>query len=467
MQAEVHLERQRFPEAVRSLEAAERLATSEETRAEVELRTGLVHYQQGEYLLAVNKFESAARRSTSLHATASYDAALATLEQKNFDRFFEQYRAFSSRYPESELRAELILEEGLLQARIGDSRAEETLELFLIHFGKHPRQAEARLALAEIAFRSGDQAASSRYLQAANRAPTQDATDEHAEYLGIFLEEAKVPRDDVAVIDLARRFIQRHPSASLLPEVRLKLGQVYFRNEDYANAETQFATVAREEPTSPYAESALFLAGQSAMKTINTGAIGRALELFDQVVKRDGPLKLYARQQQAIAQSGLGKETEAIKLYDIILASQPAPEPELRYASLCEKGNNLAVLGRKDPTQLEAALAVYDELAATGAPAAWRNQALYKKASVLELLGRPSEALIAYYDVLGRSAAEEREYLWYYNAGFAAASMFKTNKEWKSAIGIYEKMAASEGPRAVEAQAQIKQLRLEHFIPWD
>ena len=467
MQADVHLERQRFSEAVFSLEAAERLAKSEEIRAEIELRTGLVHYQQGEFLLATNKFESAARRSTSLRATASYDAALATLQQKNFDRFLEQYREFSSQYPESELRAELILEEGLLQARTGDQRAAETLELFLIHFGKHPRQSEARLALAELAFRTGDQVSTARYLQAANRAPRQQATDEHAEYLGIFLEEAKAPRDDARVVDLARRFIQNHPGSSLLPEVRLKLGQVHFRNEDYANAETQFATLARENSTSPYAESALFLAGQSAMKTINTGAIERALELFNQVVKRDGPLKLYARQQQAIVQSGLEKETEAIKLYDIILAAQPAPDPELRYASLCEKGNNLAILGRKDPTQLEAALAVYDELASSEAPAAWRNQALYKKASALELLGRTAEALRAYYDVLGRSAAEEREYLWYYKAGFKAAGMFEANKEWRSAIGVFEKMAALEGPGSVEARSRIKQLRLEHFIPWE
>ena len=467
MQADVHLERQRFTEAVLSLEAAERLAKAEETRAEIELRTGLVHYQQGEFLLATNKFESVARRSASLRVTAGYDAALATLQQKNFDRFFEQYREFSSQYPESELRAELILEEGLLRARTGDQRAEETLELFLIHFGKHPRQADARLALAEIAFRGGDQVSAARYVQAANRAPREEAIDEHLEYLGIFLEEGKTPRHDARVVDLARRFIQKHAGSSLLQEVRLKLGQVYFRNEDYANAETQFATLARESPASPYAESALFLAGQSAVKTINTGAIDRALELFDQVVKRDGSLKLYARQQQAIVQSGLGKESEAIKLYDIILAAQPAPDPELRYASLCEKGNNLAILGRKDPTQLEAALAVYSELASSDAPAAWRNQALYKKASALELLGRTSEALLAYYDVLGRSAAEEREYLWYYKAGFKAAGMFEANQEWKSAIGVYEKMAALEGPGSVEARSRVKQLRLEHFIPWE
>ena len=277
------------------------------------------------------------------------------------------------------------------------------------------------------------------------------------------MEEAKTPRDDAKVVEIARRFVMKYPASVMLPDVRMKLGQVYFRNEDYANAETQFATLAKENPASPYAENALFLAGQSAMKTINTGAIDRALGLFDQVVKRDGSFKLYARQQQAIVQSGRD-EAEAVKLYDIILTAQPPPEPELRHAALCAKGNSLANLGRTEPKQLEAALLVYDELAASGAPPAWRNQALYKKAAALEQLGRSQDALTAFYDVLARSTAEDREYLWYYKAGFDAARVFEAAKEWESAIGIYEKMASSEGPRAAEARERVKRLRLEHFI---
>ncbi len=464
MQADVLLERVQFAEAVRALEAAERIAKTEELRAEIELRTGLVHYRQGEYLLATNKFESAARRSPALRGTAIYDGALASLNQKNFEHFEEQYRELNALRTDGDLRAELILEEGLLRARNGDPRAEETLQLFLLNFAKHPRAPEARLALAELAFAGGQSAAASRYLLAANEAPRTPQTDERAEYLALFLEEAKTPRDDAKVVDLARRFLTQHAQSPLLPEVRLKLGQVYFRNEDYANAETQFATLAKDSPASPYAENALFLAGQSAMKTINPDAVGRALGLFDQVVKRDGPLKLYARQQQAIVQSGLRNEAEAVKLYDILLAAQPPPEPELRHAALCAKGNSLAILGRAEPKQLEAALAVYDELAASDAPPAWRNQALYKKAAALESLGRPQDALMAYYDVLGRSTAQDREWLWYYKAGFEAARIFEAAKDWKSAIGIYEKMAALEGPRAAEARMRVKQLRLENFL---
>jgi outer membrane protein assembly factor BamD (BamD/ComL family) len=466
MRADIQIERRQFPNAVLALEAAERQANTEELRAQIELRTGLVHYQQGEYLLAANKFESAARRSPQLRRTAIYDAALATLRQQNYERFFEQYRDLTARYPESELRAELILEEGLLQARTGDPRAEETLQLFLLNFPKHARQSEARLALAELAFQAGDQRTTARYLRAVNEGPRTPQTDEQAEYLAIFFEEKKTPRDDARLVDLARQFVLAHPASPLLAEVRLKLGQVYFRNEDFANAETQFATLAKENPTGPYAENALFLAGQSAMKTINTGALDRALELFDRVVKLDGPLKLYARQQQAIVQSQIGKEVEAIKLYDIILAAEPPAEAELRFAALASKGDNLAILGHKDPQQLHAALAVFDELAGRDAPPTWRNRALYKKGQILMQLGRGADALATYYDVLGRSTAEDREYLWYYKAGFEAARIFEADKQWQSAIGIYEKMAAIEGPRTPEAQKRVKDLRLQHFL-WE
>ena len=464
MQADVHLGRGQFAKAVLALEAAERNATTEELRAEIELRTGLVHYQQGEYLLAANKFESAARRSPPLRATAVYDGALAALNQKKFEHFAELYQELGGLSPGSELLAELILEEGLLQARNGDPRAEERLQLFILNFAKHPRVPEARLALAEIAFGSGNHTAAANFLHVANATAQTSQTAEHSAYLAIFLEEAKPQRDDAKVVELARQFLAHNPESTLLPEVRLKLGQVYFRNEDYANAETQFATLAKGNPASPYAENALFLAGQSAMKTINPGAIDRALGHFDEVVKRDGPLKFYARQQQAIVQSGLRNETEAIKLYDIILAAVPPPEPELRHAALCAKGNSLAILGRTEPEQLKKALAVYDDLAASDAPPAWRNQALYKKAAALKLLGRSKDALLAYYDVLGRSTAEDREYLWYYKAGFEAAGIFEAAKDWKSAIGIYEKMTAIEGPRADEARLRVKRLRLENFI---
>jgi outer membrane protein assembly factor BamD (BamD/ComL family) len=467
MQADLAVERGDFPAAVRALEAAMRRARDDRQRAEIELRTGIVHYRQREFLLAANFFHSAAARGPALREPATVDAALAALGQRNDDRFRADYRELLAHFPESTMRSELLLEQGLSQARSAAASAGTTLDLFLVQFPSHARAAEARLALAELAHVSGDIPGAARHLRVANELPPSPATADHADYLAIFLADAKPDRTDDEVLKLGEQFLRTHRGSSLVPEVRMKLGQIYFHRDDFANAETQLATLARETPESAYAETALYLAGESAMKQINPAAIDRALALFDDVVKRGGAFKLHARQQQAIIQGRLGKEAEAVTLYDVILAADPPAEPELRFAALAGKGDNLLVLGRKDPAQSSVAIATFEQLAAApDVTPSWRNQALYKKAKALEQLNRTPEALTAYYEVLDRSAGAEREYFWYYKAGFDAARLFEQQGQWKSAIGIYEKMAKVDGPRSAEAGARVKQLRLEKFI-WE
>ena len=454
--------------AVAAVEEAERRATDDAQRAEIEMRKALIHYRQQEWLLAANSFHRAAERSAKLRPNATFDAALAALALGNHDRFYADYQTLSAAAPESPLRSALLLEQGLAQARAADARAAETLDLFLHHFPQHPRQGEARLALAELAFAAQDSDEAARYLRVANEAAPAPDTAEHAAYLAIFLADGAQPPADDAVIERAKTFLTDHPRSPLLAEVRMKLGQLYVRAGDHSDAETQFTLLAQEQPAGPYAEAALFLAGQSAMRAINAGAVDRALALFDQVVKRDGPLKLYARQQQAIVQSKLGKESEAVVLYDAILTATPAPDAELRSAALCGKGDNLLILGRQDAKQLEAAIATFDQLATLpGVAPVWRNQALFKKGRALQSLARPDEALAAWYDVLDKTAPEGRDFFWYYKAGFDAADLFRTQEQWKSAAGIYEKMAKVPGPRAAEAKERATQLKLEKFLPWD
>ena len=468
MQADILLAKGDLVRAVAAVEAAERRAAGEAERAEIEMRKALIHYRQGEWLLAANSFHRAAARSAKLRPQATFDAALAALALGNHDRFFADYQALSAAAPESPMRSALLLEQGLAQARAGDARAAETLDLFLHHFPQHPRQGEARLALAELAFAAEDRAGAARYLRVANESAPSPETVEHAAYLAIFIGDGAAQPADEAVIQRAAAFLRDYPRSPLLPEVRMKLGQLSVRAGDHAGAETQFTLLAQEQPAGPYAEAALFLAGQSAMRSINVGAVDRALALFDQVVKRDGPLKLYARQQQAIVQSKLGKESEAVVLYDAILTATPAPDAELRSAALCGKGDNLLILGRQDPKQLDAAIAAFDQLATlAGVSAVWRNQALFKKGRALQSLGRTDEALAAWYDVLDKTAPDGRDFFWYYKAGFDAADLFRTQEQWKSATGIYEKMAKVPGPRAVEAKERAAQLRLEKFLPWD
>jgi hypothetical protein len=67
------------------------------------------------------------------------------------------------------------------------------------------------------------------------------------------------------------------------------------------------------------------------MRLGSPGSTDRALSYFDEVVQRNGSLKFHAREQQAIIQVRLGKEQEAVALYDLIIESrQPLPDPDLR-----------------------------------------------------------------------------------------------------------------------------------------
>ncbi len=469
LRADAFIEKGNLDSAVEALEAAARIAGSDEAlRAEIELRTGLVQFRQREFVLAAGSLGRAAERPGPASKVALYDSALAWLHQANYERFLEEYRRLIERGASGEWRGNLVLEEGLVRARLGDPAARETLHRFIDQFPSHPRVAEARLADAELSFAGHRLTEASGLLQVANEKPRSAEIDEHADYLAIFLADAKKPRDEAGMINLAKDFIRAHPKSGLLPEVRMKVGQVYFRQPDYPNAETQFATLAQESPQSAYAETALFLAGQAAMRTINPGSTERALVYFDEVVKRSAALKLNAREQQAIIQSQLGKETEAIALYDLILDAKPPADAELRATALIGKGNTLVILGRKDPQQLEAALGVFSELAALEeASAARRYQALYEKGRTLEQLGRKADAITVFNDALDRNLTTAvREFFWFYKSGFEAARNYEQQSAWPAAITIYDKMAKIEGPRAAEAQARAKQLRVEHFV-WE
>lgn len=480
LQGGILMEQQKIPLAIQSFDAAMSRAPGRESLARAEMAAATAHFKQGEFAPAQTLFQSAAQHSERLWQRAVFNSALAWLNQANYDRFQADYKELSARFPDSELRSELLLEEGLLQARSGDPQAEDTLEHFVRDFPKHPRVGEARLAMAEMAFLSPERnpGAATRYLKAANEAPQSGDTPERAEYLAIFLADTAGNRDGKKVIQLCQMFIKRHPESALLADVRMKLGEICFRREEFLNAQTQFELLARELPGSPYAEKALFLAGQCALRTMNTD---NALDLFQEVAKCNGPLKLYARQQQAILKTRLGAEQEAITLYDNLLDANP--DADLKFAALCGKGYDYFLMGVKDVKHFDQAIAAFNELAGQAdATASWRNQALYWKGKCFEKqseflenqnmqtesLAKQSEALAVFYDVIQppENRGSGPEYLWYYKAGFDAAQILESQKQWKAAIAIYRKMAALDGPRSAEARDREKRLRLEHFI-WE
>ncbi|HEX4085015.1 MAG TPA: tetratricopeptide repeat protein [Chthoniobacteraceae bacterium] len=480
---ELYLETGHIPTAISAFEGAMRYSSTPRERARSEIATGNANFAQGDFLIAVEHFSNAANRSSELWFQATYDSALAWLHLGNYNRFLEDYTAISQRYPETEERHTLLLEEGLLQARSGDPRAAGTLLEFIRDFPDNRRAGEARVALAELEFAGGNLDSASQLLKAAYQTPLASQTPEQADFLAIFIADSGANRDEDNVIKLGLDFLKKYPDSPLRPQVRMKLGQVYFQREDFANAETQFETLAQENPSDPLADKALILAGQSSVKSMSPDGTKHAMDLFDRVVQGSGPLRLYARQEQALVEAGRGHEKDAAIIYDDILRSNP--DAPLRLAALCGKADCLvaaedaaaspapspSVSGSTGADEAcSAAIALYDQVIhdpdVTGP---WRDQALYKKGRCLDKEGLADQALAAYYDVLNAPKGGKQQppdFYWFDKAGFDAAAMLEGKAQWPGAISVLDKVARAGGPRSAEARKRADELRLEHFV-WD
>jgi outer membrane protein assembly factor BamD (BamD/ComL family) len=475
MQAEIDLQAENLSAAEQSYDAASRTARNPELRADLALNAAMVNLQQGEYVRAATRLKDA-EISPRLKQSAAYNAALGWLMQQNYERFREELAAFAAQFQSPELIGQLRLEEGLMQARNNNPAANATLKDFLREFPDHPRRAEARIAMAELAFQQNRNDDAEALLIAVKDTTSNPQTAEQSAYLAVFLADKKKPRDPAAVIALARDFIAHYPASALLPDIRMKLGQMYFTGDDYLKAQEQFETLAASNPKGKDAEIALFLAGQCGMKIMNTEALNHAVELFDKVAERKGTWEMNARLQQAIIKKQLGAEDDAVKIYDNIISRPAGSDPEVRYAALVGKGDNLVMLAQKQVETAETTPSVRERmlneaiqtysalLALPQAGPTWRNQAAYKKGKALQQLGRLDEALTVFYDVLEKNVAGARETFWFAKAGFDAAGLLEGRQQWKNAVGIYEKMALVPGPHVAQARQRIKTLTLERYL---
>ena len=283
----------------------------------------------------------------------------------------------------------------------------------------------------------------------------------------MFLADAEVPRNEEEVLRMGEEFLREFSGSPLVGEMRMKLGETYFRRKDFANAEAQFATVAGQQAASPLAETAFFLAGQCASSLLNPGSVDRALGYWDKVASAGGALRWKARYQQAAVKSRLGEEEEGIVLFDLILKAPAGVDPEMKLSARCGKADAMLSMAKRTGGSLAGAIAEYEVLAQSeGVPAVWRNQALYKAGKAREA-SQPMEALKVFYGVLeAPGSLEAGEYFWLNKAGFDAARILEAQGAWRDAIVLYERLSRFGGGRSEEASNRAHQLRLERFI-WD
>jgi tetratricopeptide (TPR) repeat protein len=431
--------------------------------------------------VALEKFESLSQGDSRIAPEAAFNGGLAALRMGNYRKAGQLGQSLGKNTTSSSFAVELELETVLQRCRDGHSQAEESLKSFLKAHAGHPREADVKLAFVELTHQqlmnlpAGSAASlgqplrarANAYFKQVMAAPIPSSTAAQAAYLEVFLADAEQPRDDGRVIELAEAFVRAFSESPLIPEMRMKLGEVYFRRKDFANAETQFATLVAQQPDVALAETAGYLAGQCAANLLNPGSVDRALMYWDEVARRAGPLRWKARYQQASVKCRLGQESEGVVLFDLILKASAGVDADLRFGTLCGKADALLVIAKRDGLPVDQAVEQYQLLAAEAdAFPHWRNQALYKMAKAYEA-SRPKESLEGFIRLLDATGSMDAgEYFWVLKAGFDAARILERQSAWRDAVNVYERMAKMPAPRAQEAGTRARQIRLERFL-WD
>ncbi|HYJ07074.1 MAG TPA: tetratricopeptide repeat protein, partial [Chthoniobacterales bacterium] len=468
--AQLEMEDRRFEEAIAVLNEAKALNPPRIWLDRIALLAGRAHYQARHFETAAQMFEEVAHTSPRLASDSLFNASLAWLQQNDNIRFLADVKELTQGGGNEETRGDLLLEEGLTQAAQGNKKSAETLDSFLRQFPRHKRAAEGWIALAELAFHGApprfDDAR--KHLESARKSEPGLAANERADYLAIWIEDAAPNADAAKVIAAATEFLRKYPESLFIADVRMKLAETYYRQQDFPNAQTQFQILAQENPKGPFTERALFFAAKSATQSMAEQSLDRALVLLDEVVKKNGELKWSARNEQAAIERKLGKAQDAATLYDEVL--QGNAKPEEKREALCGKGDILYEAGEADRENYRRAIEIYDQLAEQkDAPAHWRNQALFKKGICLEKLDDRENALATFYKIIEeetRPDRPQREFFWYYKAGFNAARLLEDDSKWQPAAVVYQKLASAGGARSEEAKSRLGRLRLEHFL-WE
>jgi len=464
--ADVEMQDGNLAEAIAIAEEARAWRPSIELAQRLEFLVGRARYANGDFKAAAATFENISKSRSPFTAPALYNLSLGWLQLGDHARFAAAASQVTANGGSEDDRADMRLQEALLQARQQKPEATDTLRKFIADFPKNPRVSEAWVALAELTFHQDpNRADEARKLlaRAFETRPTA-AAKERAQYLSIWIEDAGAASGD-KVIELSKDFLAQQSASAFAGDVRLKLAEAYYLRQDFANAQTHFELFAQQNPNSPLTEKALFFGAESAMASMAPHTLDRAITLFDQVAQMKGDLRWAARNEQALIERKLGKPQDALLLYDEVLRNDARPG-EKREA-LCGKGDIYFELSANDPKNYERAIEAYDQLASNAnEPGHWHNQALFKKGVCLEKKSDRDGALATFYQVLETPFRTDRapELFWYYKAGFNAARLLEADSHWDSAAKVYQKLAAAGGSRSEEARVRLNQLRLEHFL---
>jgi len=376
---------------------------------------------------------------------------------------------------EARIRADLELERALSAPNAEASFM--ALRSFLSEHVDSPRLEEARLAAAEAALQT--RPADLEFAREQVRLITSDekikstVPQERIALIGIRIADQGLQSSEA--IQACTAFLDSFANSPEAPEVSMILGRSLFREGKYHNARLVLEKLAASSPDLRLAPAALMLAAQAAALGGTSQSQEESLILFGTVAAGNSGLAPMAKLQRARLLNDLYRFDSTISELQPWFQSMPPSDP-LRIPAGILLAEALFAQGAAKPSSLSDALVIYDQLIVLAAnQPSMLHRLHYLRGMTLELLprgkdltgNREREALESYFTVLQNGSSQPPgEWEWFERCGFRALTLLEKAGRWEAAISTATKIAYFNGPRAEEAAARAKQLRLDHMI-WE
>jgi len=452
--------------------SADRSTTTPGLRARLAFIRGLAEAASNKTELAQSDFQTACSLEPSISGNALFNQAVLISSSERGALDLSQKAKCLVEMNAGEPSEEMEFQIALDLTRRGEPSALSLLSKIGEESASSTLKSRARLAAAELNMKSGKGEEANQDLSKAVH--EYSGEPEREEYLGVFLKDTGRKSDSVAVATSARAFLTAHPDSRFAPEVRLKLAETLLATGDEQGARVQFEQLASTGAGSDLQRRSLFLAAQSASRSMDPSSIDDSLMLLERVASTgtNDQLVWQARLQEGSLKNSQNLPLEALVIYDKILTSRSSgnttgPDNEIFAAALMAKGDTQHQLGAKDQAQEWEAVKTWRQLASDSTlPVGWRNQALCKSGLILETLGDEDAALAAFYEAFKNPRADDPEQLWHDKAAFEAARLLENRKQWNDAVVLFTQLQSEGGPRSDEAKARLNKLRLQNFL-WE
>ncbi len=466
--ANIQLKQKKAKQAAFSLEVMSKVAFSPRLKDQANFLLGLLKVKEADYEQALIAFNFARESTSQEIATASsINAGITALLSNNlsvFDKIFTSS-------PTPKVLTALRLEHALWKCRNQDISGRSDLDAFIMSHLGHPRENEARMALAAAAVDIQPTDITLAKAQLDLISPRlQDATNQY-KITRIRIRAEELNQNWTQAAKVAAQFISKYPTSPHVPAIMIKQGEAYYHSEDFNAARRVFQEIISKFPDSTFAPYAQFYTAMAARLGGTIQAREESVQLFKKIIHSTHPLASEARIQQSRVLIDLRRYDEAVQTLKPLLQAKNISSAIRRDAGVL-MADCLHRQAATDPEKYKEAVRIYDQILSDPTlPLAWINQIHFLRGQTLERMGKRKEAMESYYSVIAKAYAPEKkdheiEWFWFYRCGFQALSMLEADQRWEAAVKLARRIATFDGPRAEEASKRANNLAKQHMI-WE